>query len=150
MAQNEYLVDGADMTTVADAIRAKGGTTAPLSFPEGMASAVRDIQSGECGIDVVITSNVTNVIDFGNVLASASGSDQFVFAIKSYKGAGPVQNQITAGAVKSNIGGGIRYRDGEYHTLGGWNSQYDAGVTIGDVYTIWKYGVVTDAAGKKE
>ena len=33
MAQNEYLVDGADMTVVADAIRAKGGTTAPLSFP---------------------------------------------------------------------------------------------------------------------
>lgn len=46
MAQNEYLVDGADMTTVADAIREKGGTTAPLSFPEGMAEAVRDIPSG--------------------------------------------------------------------------------------------------------
>ncbi len=46
MAQNEYLVDGADMTTVADAIREKGGTTAPLSFPEGMAAAVRDIPSG--------------------------------------------------------------------------------------------------------
>ena len=46
MAQNEYLVDGADMTTVADAIREKGGTTAPLSFPEGMAEAVRNIQSG--------------------------------------------------------------------------------------------------------
>lgn len=46
MAQNEYLVDGADMTTVADAIREKGGTTAPLSFPAGMAKAVRNIQSG--------------------------------------------------------------------------------------------------------
>lgn len=46
MAQNEYLVDGADMTTVADAIREKGGTTAPLSFPAGMAAAVRNIQSG--------------------------------------------------------------------------------------------------------
>ena len=46
MAQNEYLVDGADMTTVADAIREKGGTTAPLSFPSGMAEAVRNIQSG--------------------------------------------------------------------------------------------------------
>lgn len=46
MAQNEYLVNGADMTTVADAIREKGGTTAPLSFPEGMAAAVRGIQSG--------------------------------------------------------------------------------------------------------
>lgn len=46
MAQNEYLVDGADMTTVADAIRERSGTTAPLSFPTGMAEAVRGIQSG--------------------------------------------------------------------------------------------------------
>lgn len=52
MAQNEYLVDGADMTTVADAIREKGGTTAPLSFPEGMASAVRGI-SASGGIKVL-------------------------------------------------------------------------------------------------
>lgn len=46
MAQNEYLVDSADMTTVADAIREKGGTTAPLSFPAGMVEAVRNIPSG--------------------------------------------------------------------------------------------------------
>lgn len=45
MAQNKYLVDGTDMTTVANAIREKGGTTAPLSFPAGMVAAVRDIQS---------------------------------------------------------------------------------------------------------
>lgn len=42
----EYLVNGTDMTTVADAIREKGGTSEPLSFPEGMAKAVRNIQSG--------------------------------------------------------------------------------------------------------
>lgn len=42
----EYLVQGASLTTVADAIREKGGTTAPLSFPDGMAEAVRNIQSG--------------------------------------------------------------------------------------------------------
>lgn len=42
----EYLVQGASLTTVADAIREKGGTTAPLSFPSGMAEAVRNIQSG--------------------------------------------------------------------------------------------------------
>lgn len=46
MVQNEYLVDGADMTTVADAIRERGGTTVPLSFPEGMAKAIRGIQNG--------------------------------------------------------------------------------------------------------
>lgn len=42
----EYLVQGASLTTVADAIREKGGTTAPLNFPEGMAEAVRNIQTG--------------------------------------------------------------------------------------------------------
>lgn len=42
----EYLVQGASLTSVADAIREKGGTTAPLSFPAGMAEAVRNIQSG--------------------------------------------------------------------------------------------------------
>lgn len=42
----EYLVQGESLTAVADAIREKGGTTAPLSFPTGMAEAVRNIQSG--------------------------------------------------------------------------------------------------------
>nr|DAG56460.1 MAG TPA: hypothetical protein [Caudoviricetes sp.] len=43
---SEYLVQGESITAVADAIREKGGTTAPLSFPAGMAKAVRNIQSG--------------------------------------------------------------------------------------------------------
>lgn len=42
----EYLVQDTSLTAVADAIREKGGTTAPLSFPSGMAEAVRNIQSG--------------------------------------------------------------------------------------------------------
>lgn len=42
----EFLVQGESITAVADAIREKGGTTAPLIFPEGMAEAVRNIQSG--------------------------------------------------------------------------------------------------------
>lgn len=42
----DYLVQGASLTEVADAIREKGGTTAPLSFPAGMAEAVRNIQNG--------------------------------------------------------------------------------------------------------
>ena len=146
----EFLVQGESITAVADAIREKGGTTAPLSFPAGMAEAVRGIPSGECGIDVVITSNVTNAIDFGNILASASGSNQFVFAVKSYKGTGPVENQIIAGALMSNIGSGIRYRNGAYAPMDGWNKNYDAGVTIGDVYTVWRYGVETNTESGME
>lgn len=53
----EYLVQGESITAVADAIREKGGTTAPLSFPAGMAKAVRNIQSGSgdlSSVDVYI------------------------------------------------------------------------------------------------
>lgn len=34
------------LTTVANAIRTKGGTTAQLSFPDGMAEAIEDLPSG--------------------------------------------------------------------------------------------------------
>lgn len=52
----EYLVQGESITAVADAIREKGGTTAPLSFPEGMASAVRGIPLGGTDISLGLTA----------------------------------------------------------------------------------------------
>lgn len=69
----EYLVQGESITAVADAIREKGGTTAPLSFPAGMAEAVRNIQSGGgdlLSVDVYIadfTSNADLTITSGAV-----------------------------------------------------------------------------------
>lgn len=69
----EYLVQGASLTTVADAIREKGGTTAPLSFPDGMAGAIRSIQSGGgdlSSIDVYIadfTSDSDLIVTAGAV-----------------------------------------------------------------------------------
>ena len=68
----EYLVQGESITAVADAIREKGGTTAPLSFPAEMAAAVRNIQSGGdlSSVDVYIadfTSNADLTITAGAV-----------------------------------------------------------------------------------
>jgi len=68
----EYLVQGESITAVADAIREKGGTTAPLSFPAGMAAAVRNIQSGGdlSSVDVYIadfTSNADLIVTAGAV-----------------------------------------------------------------------------------
>lgn len=69
----KYLVQDTSLTTVADAIREKGGTTAPLSFPAGMAEAVRNIQSGGgdlSAIDVYIadfTSNADLTVTTGAV-----------------------------------------------------------------------------------
>ena len=42
----------ADLTTVADAIRAKGGTTTTLAFPSGFASAIDAISTGGGGSDL--------------------------------------------------------------------------------------------------
>lgn len=39
----EYIVNGDDLSSVADAIRSKGGTDEPLVFPDGFAQAVNDI-----------------------------------------------------------------------------------------------------------
>lgn len=52
----EFLVQGESITAVADAIREKGGTTAPLSFPAGMAEAVRGIPSGGTDISLGLTA----------------------------------------------------------------------------------------------
>lgn len=62
----EYLVQGESLTTVADAIREKGGTTAPLSFPAGMAEAVRGIPASE-GIKVLSPNLHDRAADTGNI-----------------------------------------------------------------------------------
>lgn len=48
----------ANLTTVADAIRAKGGTTGALSFPAGFADAIAAIQAGG-GSTNVLTETLT-------------------------------------------------------------------------------------------
>ena len=45
----EYLTTNIDLKKVANAIRAKGGTTAKLSFPDGFALAVSNISTGAPG-----------------------------------------------------------------------------------------------------
>ena len=143
----EYLAKSEDLTAVADAIRTKGGTDAQLAFPAGFVSAVQAIDtSAENGVDVVMTSTVTNVVELQAAIEAAieagSGVTQFVFAVKSYKNGAPIQNQICCGAyVSTSAGVGVRYRDGIYSPLYGWNDQYDAAVTIGDIYTVWEVSV---------
>lgn len=73
----EFLVQGESIKAVADAIREKGGTTAPLSFPAGMAEAVRNIKSGSAdlgAVDVYI-ADFTNSAD---LIISAGAVDKYV------------------------------------------------------------------------
>lgn len=43
---SDYITNTAELTAIADAIRAKGGTTASLVYPDGFVSAIEDIESG--------------------------------------------------------------------------------------------------------
>mgnify|MGYP004528510505 CR=1 FL=1 len=64
----EYLTNTTDLTKVADAIRAKSGTTAVLEYPDGFATAIGDIQTGtELSIVVTVTS--------GAVVTATKGSN---------------------------------------------------------------------------
>lgn len=52
----EYLTNDTDLGAVADAIRAKGGTSAPLEFPDGFVDAIEDIPTGTDTSDATATA----------------------------------------------------------------------------------------------
>lgn len=68
----EYLVNNTDLTAIANAIRTKGGTSAPLSFPQGFVDAVEAIEAGGGEetyrapySDVIYTKNHTVTLSIG-------------------------------------------------------------------------------------
>lgn len=63
---SNYLVDGADLTSIANAIRTKGGTSAQLAFPQGFVDAVDAIPTGITPTgtkQISITANGTTTED---------------------------------------------------------------------------------------
>lgn len=65
----EYLAKSEDLTAVADAIRAKGGTDAQLTFPDGFAAAVQAIPTGTSITDGIVvkernTDGYATEVDF--------------------------------------------------------------------------------------
>lgn len=69
----EYLTNTTDLTKVADAIRAKIGTTAVLEYPDGFATAIGDIQTGtELSIVVTVTSGAVVTATKGSTTVSGT------------------------------------------------------------------------------
>lgn len=65
----EYLAKSEDLTAVADAIRAKGGTDVQLTFPDGFVGAVQAIPTGATITDGIVVKErdadgYATVIDF--------------------------------------------------------------------------------------
>ena len=47
---SNYIATDTDLTSVANAIRAKGGTSAPLEFPSGFVNAIDAIPTGSVSV----------------------------------------------------------------------------------------------------
>ena len=58
-----YLTNTSELTAVADAIREKGETSAPLTYPFGFASAIADIQTGGGDADAILARTITTYTD---------------------------------------------------------------------------------------
>lgn len=84
----DYLVTDTELTSVADAIRTKGGTSSSLSFPTGFVSAIGNIPSGGGSsfalvYDGTVTANTTSTTSsqVGTDIAIPRGDFSFIFAV---------------------------------------------------------------------
>ena len=69
----EYLTNTADLTAVADAIRAKGGTSAPLVYPDGFVTAVQAIPTG-IAPQLIVTVSAGATVTASNGSKTISGT----------------------------------------------------------------------------
>lgn len=90
----EYLTNDIELTSVADAIRAKGGTSGALVYPDGFVSAINAITTGS-GSDDVLNSIIDRSIagKYENNTVESIGDSAFTSCEKL--------TAITIGAVKS-------------------------------------------------
>lgn len=121
----DKLVDAtqldAALTSVADAIRAKGGTSAQLAFPAGFVSAVRAIPTAVTVNEVTLTADVANA----NELCAAimPGLPKYKRAVFWYKSG-------TAG-LQGRIMGAYVYKSGDT-SFGGGRTRYSYGYSAND------------------
>ena len=85
---NEYAVNSEDLTSVADAIREKGGTGNPLSFPAGFVAAIQSMQVGGGGggasIQVIAVASEDSLPETANENTVAVITEQTIGTLYVY------------------------------------------------------------------
>lgn len=99
----DKLVDSAqldaDLTSVANAIRTKGGTSAQLAFPAGFVSAVEAIPTGG-GTPENISVTIENAADSGGTIAISNAENVNIYGIAPQN---PNSKNIAKGASLARI-----------------------------------------------
>lgn len=98
---SKYLVDGSDLTSVANAIRTKGGTGADLSFPNEFVSAIGAIPTG--GSSTLITKSITANGTYDASDDSADGYSQVTVNVPSKLVTGTFTGSTTAAAMSITV-----------------------------------------------
>ena len=134
----------AGMTAVADAIRAKAGTTEPLAWPDGFATAISEIETGGGGASwVTISETLPNAMyRLGDVNMDGSTTQDDGLEIMNY-GSGSVDFSSVQKVLSDvNFDGEISYEDavlttyianGTYTPTFGWATAVEyAAAKVGD------------------
>jgi hypothetical protein len=69
-----YVVSDASLTAIADAIREKGDTTDPLTFPDGFATAIGNIKTGG---SASVAEKAVNFRDYDGTVVYSYTADEF-------------------------------------------------------------------------
>lgn len=98
----EYLAKSEDLTAVADAIRAKGGTNAQLTFPAGFTEAIQAIESssGNHGIiarDVITATESMTIFEVLNAVEVKYIYKNSLLIMGCYDDVTPNRGQYTMG-----------------------------------------------------
>lgn len=93
----EYKVTDTQLSSIADAIRTKGGTSSPMSFPDGFVDAIGDISGGTAVLESLsVSANghytpSAGVDGFNDIVVNVSGggggsNDNFLIAVGAMSG----------------------------------------------------------------
>lgn len=151
----------AGMTAVADAIRAKAGTTEPLSWPDGFITAINGIETGGGGASwVTISETLPNAMyRLGDVNMDGSLTQDDAMEIMNYMGGSADFSSVQKVLSDVDFDGMIQQIDamlimdianGTYTPTFGWATAVEyAAAKVGDdvkaVFRIKLSGVTMDA-----
>lgn len=105
-----YLTDGDDLTSVANAIRAKSGGSSQLAFPAGFVSEIGNIPSGGGGLTLLTSGSYTiasNQTTF-TIQFSTSGTPLFAYVEEDEEISGVARSVAWVAANVSQLRADVR------------------------------------------